>query len=45
MLELGLVTYNLAKSWDLDTIIRRCEETGFKAVELIRIQIGHHRCA
>ena len=34
MLEVGLVTYNLAKGWDLDTIIRRCEETGFKAVEL-----------
>lgn len=32
--ELGTVTYNLAKDWDIDTIIANCEETGFKAVEL-----------
>jgi len=32
--ELGTVTYNLAKDWDLDTLIANCEETGFKAVEL-----------
>ncbi len=33
-MKLGLVTYNLAKSWDLDTIIERCEKTGFEGVEL-----------
>jgi len=33
-MKLGLVTYNLAKDWDLDTIIKRCEETGFEGVEL-----------
>jgi sugar phosphate isomerase/epimerase len=33
-MKLGLVTYNLAKDWDLDTIIKRCEETGFQGVEL-----------
>jgi len=34
MLRLGLVTYNLAKNWDIPTIIRMCSETGFEAVEL-----------
>lgn len=33
-LHLGLVTYNLAKTWDVDTIIRNCSETKFEAVEL-----------
>lgn len=33
-MKLGLVTYNLAKDWDLDTIIKRCEQTGFQGVEL-----------
>jgi len=33
-MKLGLVTYNMAKDWDLDTIIERCEETGFQGVEL-----------
>ncbi len=33
-MKLGLVTYNLAKDWDLDTMINRCEETGFQGVEL-----------
>jgi sugar phosphate isomerase/epimerase len=32
--HLGLVTYNLAFSWDIDTIIRNCERTGFEGVEL-----------
>lgn len=32
--RLGTVTYNLAKDWDIETIIRNCEETGFAAVEL-----------
>jgi len=34
MLRLGLVTYNLAKNWDVPMIIRMCSETGFEAVEL-----------
>jgi len=34
MLKLGLVTYNLAKDWDIPTIIERCAKTGFEAVEL-----------
>ncbi|QQS45377.1 MAG: sugar phosphate isomerase/epimerase [Acidobacteriota bacterium] len=32
--KLGLVTYNLAKDWDIPTIIKNCEMTGFEAVEL-----------
>ncbi|NUP98609.1 MAG: TIM barrel protein [Armatimonadetes bacterium] len=39
-MQLGLVTYNLAKDWDLDTLIANCEETGFAAVEL-RTTHGH----
>jgi sugar phosphate isomerase/epimerase len=31
---LGLVTYNLAKDWDIDSIIKNCEATGFEGVEL-----------
>ncbi len=31
---LGLVTYNVAKEWDVPTIIARCSATGFEAVEL-----------
>jgi sugar phosphate isomerase/epimerase len=33
-LGLGLMTYNLARDWDLDTIIKNCTETGFEHVEL-----------
>jgi sugar phosphate isomerase/epimerase len=33
-MKLGLVTYNLAKDWDIPTIIKTCETTGFEAVEL-----------
>lgn len=33
-MKLGLVTYNMAKDWDLDTIIQMCEKTGFAGVEL-----------
>ena len=33
VLHLGLVTYNLAKNWDIPMIIRMCSETGFEAVE------------
>jgi Xylose isomerase-like TIM barrel len=32
--KLGLVTYNLAKDWDIAAIIKNCEATGFEAVEL-----------
>ena len=41
-MKLGLVTYNLAKDWDLGTIIANCEETGFSGVELrtTHAQIG-----
>ncbi len=30
----GLVTYNLAKDWDIETIIKNCTETKFTGVEL-----------
>ena len=33
-MKLGLVTYNLAKDWDIDTIIANCTEAGFEGVEL-----------
>ncbi|MDW8105822.1 MAG: sugar phosphate isomerase/epimerase family protein, partial [Armatimonadota bacterium] len=32
--RLGLVTYNLARAWDVATLIARCKATGFAAVEL-----------
>jgi sugar phosphate isomerase/epimerase len=32
--KLGLVTYNLAKDWDVDAIIKNCEATGFEGAEL-----------
>ncbi len=32
--HLGLVTYNLARNWDIDTIIKNCRECDFKGVEL-----------
>jgi sugar phosphate isomerase/epimerase len=33
-MKLGLVTYNLAKDWDVPALIEKCEATGFEAVEL-----------
>jgi sugar phosphate isomerase/epimerase len=33
-IKLGLVTYNLAKDWDVPTIIKNCEATQFEGVEL-----------
>ena len=33
-MKLGLVTYNMAKDWDIPTLIERCVETGFAGVEL-----------
>ncbi|MEA1997243.1 MAG: sugar phosphate isomerase/epimerase family protein [Gemmatimonadota bacterium] len=32
--RIGLVTYNLARNWDVPTIIANCTEAGFEAVEL-----------
>ncbi|MFB3922478.1 MAG: sugar phosphate isomerase/epimerase family protein [Terriglobia bacterium] len=32
--KLGMVTYELGKNWDIETIIKNCETTGFEAVEL-----------
>src|SRR5436189_229295 len=32
--KLGTVTYNLAKDWDVPTLIKNCEANGFEAVEL-----------
>lgn len=39
-MKLGLVTYNLAKDWDIATILKHCEATGFDGVEL-RTTHGH----
>lgn len=33
-MKLGLVTYNLAKDWDIATVIKNCEAAGFQGVEL-----------
>src|SRR4029450_977409 len=33
-LKLGTVTYNIAKDWDVPTIIKNLTEAGFDAVEL-----------
>jgi sugar phosphate isomerase/epimerase len=33
-MKLGLVTYNMAKDWDVPTIIKNCSATGFQGVEL-----------
>jgi sugar phosphate isomerase/epimerase len=33
-MKLGTVTYNLAKDWDIETIIKNCEEAKFEGVEL-----------
>jgi len=33
-MKLGLVTYNLARNWDIPTIIANCTEAGFEGVEL-----------
>jgi sugar phosphate isomerase/epimerase len=34
MTRLGIVTYNIAKDWDLSTILSRLEKLGFAGVEL-----------
>ncbi|MEO6184312.1 MAG: TIM barrel protein [Verrucomicrobiota bacterium] len=33
-MKLGIVTYNIAKDWDVATIIKNCTETKFQGVEL-----------
>jgi sugar phosphate isomerase/epimerase len=33
-LKIGIVTYNIAKDWDLPTIIKNCTETKYDGVEL-----------
>ncbi len=37
-MKLGTVTYNLAETWDVPTIIKNCEAAGFQGVEL---RTGH----
>jgi sugar phosphate isomerase/epimerase len=37
-LKIGIVTYNIAKDWDIPTIIRNCTETKYDGVEL---RTGH----
>lgn len=37
-MHLGLVTYNLAKDWDIPTIIKNCQAARFEGVEL---RTGH----
>ena len=39
-LKLGLMTYTMAKTWDIDTIIKNLSEAGFQSVEL-RTTHGH----
>jgi sugar phosphate isomerase/epimerase len=34
MMQLGIVTYNIAKDWDLPTILKRLEQLRFQGVEL-----------
>jgi sugar phosphate isomerase/epimerase len=34
MINLGMVTYNVAKDWDLPTLLDMCRKTGFEGVEL-----------
>lgn len=33
-MKLGLVTYNIAQDWDIETIIKNCEAAKFEGVEL-----------
>src|SRR5213594_3370953 len=40
-MKLGIVTYNIAKDWDLATIIKNCSEARFQGVEL-RTGHAHH---
>jgi sugar phosphate isomerase/epimerase len=38
MIQLGTITYNIAKDWDLPTILKRLEALGYQGVEL---RTGH----
>ncbi len=40
-MKLGIVTYMIAADWDIDTIIKKCEELGYEGVEL-RTQHKHN---
>jgi len=40
-MKLGIVTYNIAKDWDIATIIKNCTEAKFQGVEL-RTSHAHH---
>jgi len=40
-MHLGLVTYNVAKDWDLDTLLRNCKEGGVEGIEF-RTTHAHH---
>ncbi|MCM8772317.1 MAG: sugar phosphate isomerase/epimerase [Candidatus Omnitrophica bacterium] len=40
-MKLGIVTYMIASEWDIDTIIKKCEELGYQGVEL-RTQHKHN---
>jgi sugar phosphate isomerase/epimerase len=33
-MKLGIVTYNIAKDWDIETIIKNCKQVGLSGVEL-----------
>src|SRR5437773_196295 len=33
-MKVGLITYNLARAWDIETIIKNCAEARFEGVEL-----------
>jgi sugar phosphate isomerase/epimerase len=39
-MKLGIVTYNIAKDWDVPAIIKNCTDTGMQGVEL-RTTHGH----
>jgi hypothetical protein len=34
MAQLGIVTYNIAKDWDLSTILTKLDALGYEGVEL-----------
>ena len=33
-LKIGIMTYNIARNWDIETIIKNCTEAGFQHAEL-----------
>jgi sugar phosphate isomerase/epimerase len=39
-MKLGLLTYNIAREWDLDTLLSKAKELGFEGVEL-RVDRDH----